>query len=52
MTGYNYVFKVTYASYQNNAGYYLIEGPNHTVFGTPDMSTCNRRGKLVSVTLN
>lgn len=34
----------TYASYQNNAGYYLIEGPNHTVFGTPDMSTCNRRG--------
>lgn len=52
MTDYNYVFKVTYASYQNRAGYYLIEGPNHTVFGTPDMSTCNKRGKVVYVTLN
>ncbi|KAJ7390103.1 hypothetical protein OS493_027135 [Desmophyllum pertusum] len=31
-------------SYKNGAGYYLIEGPNHTVIGTTNLSKCYKTG--------
>lgn len=35
---------VASAAYRNRAGYFLIEGPGHTVTGTKDISTCNSNG--------
>ena len=36
-------------SFKNKAGYYLIEGPNHTITGTSDLLMCQRSGTLFNI---